>query len=283
MTLFRHPGQLPRAKRRGLSVGCCGRPRIVERELTTVGLRGYRGAMRVENKGSHSLLIAVVLLAGLALPGGASAACTPDATLAKYDDETAMFADGGGAFVQNTQWPAQSFTILNPDELGTVSLFMQNLAPAGDSVTVEVRSDVIGLPGTVLGQATASTTNTASYEWLDFDFSSLGVQLAAGTPYWIVASSTVAANGQGYGWQEASPATVNSNGISRNTMDQGGSWGGALNWDQGFRVFSCAPPPAPLWSPPPRSRPTRSASSPHSATRNRARRRSTSFSPDPAN
>jgi len=197
--------------------------------------------VRVEGWGNRGLLCCVALLVSLALPSAASAACTLGATLAKYDDEAAMLAGGGGTFVQDSQWVAQAFVIAGSNELGGVSLFMKNQAPTGDTVTVSVRSDVAGVPGTILGQTTASTTNTTTYDWLVFDFEPLGLQLASGTTYWIVANNSITANGQGYAWQETSSAGAYTEGISRVSANQGASWGGALNADFGFRVLACAP------------------------------------------
>jgi hypothetical protein len=187
------------------------------------------------------LLFCVGLLVSLALPGAASAACTPGAALAKYDDEAAMLAGGGGTFVQDSQWVAQAFVIAGSNELGGVSLFMKNQVPTGDTVTVSIRSDIAGVSGPILGQTTASTTSTTTYEWLVFDFGPLGLQLASGTTYWIVANNSITASGQGYAWQEISSASVYTDGISRASANQGASWGGALNADFGFRVLGCAP------------------------------------------
>jgi hypothetical protein len=198
--------------------------------------------MRVGALGNRGLLCCVALLVVLALPSAASAACTTSATLAKYDDETAMLAGGGGTFVQDSQWVAQAFVIAGSNELDSASLFMRNQTPTGDTVTASVRSDAAGMPGTILGQATTSTTNTTSFDWLTFDFKPLGLQLAGGTTYWIVASNSIAANGQGYAWQETSSAGAYASGISSVSTNQGASWGAALNADYGFRVLGCAPP-----------------------------------------
>jgi hypothetical protein len=196
------------------------------------------------------LLCCIALLVSLALPSAASAACTLGATLAKYDDEATMLAGGGGTFVQDSQWVAQAFVIAGSNELGGVSLFMKNQAPTGDAVTVSVRSDAAGVPGTILGQATASMTSTTTYEWLFFDFGPLGLQLASGTTYWIVANNSITASGQGYAWQETSSASAYADGISRVSANQGTSWGSALNTDFGFRVLACAPQTAAPIDPP---------------------------------
>ena len=99
----------------------------------------------------------------------------------------------------------------------------------------------------------ASTTNTTSYDWLFFDFSGTGLQLAGGTTYWIVARNSIVNNAEGYAWQETSPDTTYPDGISRVSTNQGGSWGAPLNADYGFRIFcaaSIAPgPPAPAPGP----------------------------------
>lgn len=202
------------------------------------------------------LLIAAVLL-GLTVPASAQAVCDPSVPIAKYDDESAMLSGGGGSFVQNSQWIAQSFVLPAPERLGDVALFMANLAPTGDVVTVQVRADSSGLPGAVLAQVSASTTNT-SFDWLSLAFSSAGLELAGGTTYWIVAINSVTNNGQGYAWQETNTAPAYPDGISRASSNQGGSWGAALNADFGFKVF-CAPapsspaPPAPGPAPPDRA------------------------------
>jgi opacity protein-like surface antigen len=195
------------------------------------------------------LLIAVLLLS-LAVPASAQAACDPSVPIAKYDDESAMLSGGGGTFVQDSQWIAQSFVLPAPERLGDIGLFMTNLAPSGDVVTVQVRSDSSGLPGPVLAQVSASTTNTSSFEWLLLAFSSAGLELAGGTTYWIVAINSITNNGQGYAWQETNTAPAYPDGISRASNNQGGSWGAALNADFGFRVF-CAPAPSSPGPPPP--------------------------------
>jgi hypothetical protein len=207
--------------------------------------------VRFEGFGNRRLLCCVALLASLALPSAASAACTPGATLAKYDDEAAMLGGAGGTFIQNSQWVAQAFVSAGSSELSSVSLFVENQAPTGDAVTASVQSDAAGVPGTILGQAAASTTNTTSFGWLVFDFEPLGLQLASGTTYWIVASNSVAVSGQGYAWQQTSSASAYADGISRASTNQGATWGGPLTDDFGFRVLACAPPTDVPTDPPP--------------------------------
>ena len=196
----------------------------------------------------------MVIVASFGVAGSASAACPAPVNLVEYDDEAAMLGGGGGTFVQNSQWPAQQFSFPATFEVATVSLFVQNNAPAGDSMTVQLRTDAAGQPGTVLAQATNATTNTATYAFVPFDFSAAGVVLQADTPYWIVARSSETNNGQGYGWQETGSSMVFPNGITRNSLNQGVSWGAPLNQDQGFRVAGCIPSQAA--APPGPSQPT---------------------------
>jgi hypothetical protein len=184
------------------------------------------------------------LVLSLVIPGSALAACPPGATLTAYDDEAALLAGGGGIYVQSSQWPAQSFTVPDSGGLNSVSLFLRNEAPTGDTVTAEIRSDAGGNPGALLGQAAASTTNTTTWEWLGFDLSALGLQLAGGTPYWIVATNPITMNTQGYSWQETLSAAAYPAGISRISPDQGTSWGSPVNADFGFRVIGCGATPA---------------------------------------
>ena len=202
--------------------------------------------MSVRGSVSFGPLIVFALLAFLALPSSATAVCTVGGTLANYDDEAAMLGDGGGTFIQNGQWAAQSFVSTGTNRLGGVSLFMKNNAPTGDAATVSVRADAAGVPGAVLGQATASTTNTSTFDWLAFDFEPQGLQLTDGATYWIVASNTVTMSGQGYAWQERYAAAAYVDGISRVSSDQGVSWGAPQGLDFGFRVLVCAPVDAPI-------------------------------------
>jgi hypothetical protein len=191
-------------------------------------------------------LLVGALLLSLTVPASADAACDPSMPIAKYDDEGAMLAGGGGTSVQDSQWVAQSFVLPARNDFGGAALFVENLFPSGDVITAQVRSDSAGLPGAVLGQVSASTTNTASFDWLFFDFSGAGLQLAGGTTYWIVAINSIVTNAQGYAWQETSPDTTYPDGISRVSTNQGSSWGAPLNADYGFRVFCAAPPAAPV-------------------------------------
>jgi hypothetical protein len=190
---------------------------------------------------SRGFFIVGALLLSLMGSTSAHAACDPALPIAKYDDESAMLSDGGGTSVQDSSWVAQSFVLPAMNQFGGAALFLRNLAPSGDVVTAQVRSDSAGVPGAVLGQVSASTTNTTSFDWLFFDFSGAGLQLAGGTTYWIVAINSIVTNAQGYAWQETSPDTTYPDGISRVSANQGSSWSAPLNADYGFRVFCAAP------------------------------------------
>jgi hypothetical protein len=199
----------------------------------------------------HRRVCVVVLFFLAALAGGpvaASASACGTSQLAAYDDTTAMLADGGASFVQQTQWIGQSFKVLDKGYVSSVSLFLGNLAPTTDSVTAQIRADAAGnLPGEVLGEISTTATNT-SYAWVDFDFSALQVLLTANTPYWITATNMTEENGGGYAWENVF-TSMYADGNGSISSNQGGTWTPLLNYDFGFRVTGdpcpAAAPPVP--------------------------------------
>jgi hypothetical protein len=167
---------------------------------------------------ARSVVVALALLGGPAA-GDATAACTAPAKATAYDNPA---DEDASRLIDKTLWEAQSFTVPASVELNKVSLYVRNVASTTDSLTVEIRSNAGGSPGTLLGTRNRTLTNTTP-AFADFDFSSDRISLASATTYYIVATNA-SDFFDGYAWQgdQSSPAYPGGSAFSRDTS--GASW-----------------------------------------------------------
>ena len=178
-----------------------------------------------------TLLLALAILVGPSA-GDAFAACSAPAKATAYDNPSDMDFEGG---VNSGQWIGQSFTVPASITLTKATIYIYNFGPTTDSITVEIRSDSGGLPGALLGTRTRNLTNTA-YEFSEFDFSSDHISLAAGTTYYVVATSTAAGGTDGYSSGSDNSSPTYSNGTSFVRGGSGGTWVASTD-DLLFQVF----------------------------------------------
>jgi hypothetical protein len=187
--------------------------------------------MRLSVAATLVLSLAVAVAAG---PGtrNAAAACTVPTTA--YDD-TAQ-ADSN-LLVYNGQWVGQSFKLSSGTILNKVMLYLRQNGATTDSITVQIQGDTGGKPnGTVLGTRTLTLTSP-TYAFIEFDFSSDHISLAAGTPYQIVASNTYPSFGGGYNWAGDANSPTYLDGAASFSTDQGTSWTTSTSNDMLFEVF----------------------------------------------
>ncbi|MBV8520022.1 MAG: IPT/TIG domain-containing protein [Acidobacteria bacterium] len=101
-------------------------------------------------------------------------------------DQQQSTASNSGRAVTNTTWAGQSFVPGVTANLVSMDLRMFYSSGTAGAITVEIRNNNAGVPGTtVLGSATLPSFTTASSTLLTANFSP-GVALTAGTTYHIV-------------------------------------------------------------------------------------------------
>ncbi len=176
------------------------------------------------------LVVALAILSPLAV------LAVPNASASLYHfydgvgDPPPNYPTGGSAVaIFNGLWGAQNFQASASYIFTRAAVWVQDTPPTGDNATLEVRPDNAGNPN-MAGppMASATTLAGASYGWVNFTFPS-GVQLTAGTIYWVVLKSSVPTNGQGWNWWN----TRNNNLIpppgvpGKQSNNQGASWGNA--------------------------------------------------------
>ncbi|HEV8594497.1 MAG TPA: choice-of-anchor R domain-containing protein, partial [Thermoplasmata archaeon] len=113
---------------------------------------------------------------------------------------------------------AQSFVPAANFTASRVGLFVQDTG-RDDSLTVQIASDLAGLPDTGNILASSSNNTDASFAWANFTLAP-GLTLVRGTRYWILAEDN-AGNGEGYLWRYVS-ADVYPRGAAATAS--GGSW-----------------------------------------------------------
>jgi hypothetical protein len=182
------------------------------------------------------------LLGGNPALGGVALATTSCGFLSEvqataYDNPADANASLG---IGDTQWQGQSFQI--PGGVGAilltrVSLYVQNVLSAPDGITVSVRADTGGQPGSVLASVTQNFTNSA-LQFVDFDFPAPAVTLSPGTIYYITAAGTHASNPYGWGLDTSNPTYALGSEID--SLNGGATWSAHSDRDQLFRVFGCA-------------------------------------------
>ncbi len=132
-----------------------------------------------------------VLLALFLLPPLLVLSSAPTALASPYHlmqrNETCGSSPCSLTNVTSTIMAAQSFVASDGYNLTRVSLHLAVGSVTPGPITVMVASDVGGVPGSVLGSTTNSTTS-ASPVWLNFTYSPR-IPLTAGITYWIVAST----------------------------------------------------------------------------------------------
>jgi hypothetical protein len=175
--------------------------------------------------------------------GNAAAACTTPVKSTAYEPSNA-----NAAFpVDDTQWVAQSFRVSSAGHLSKVSLDLEQADGGMDSITVQIRPDAGDSPAaTILATRTATYPST-SPQFADFDFSSAGIQLAAGTTYWIVATNNQSVM-TGYEWEANNSGPTYADGNVATSPNHGSDWGAQSAYDLLFQVWTqtCtadAPPP----------------------------------------
>jgi len=153
-----------------------------------------------------------------------SSASTADTTITIAASGT---AGGVGNAAGTTYWQAQSYTATAAGEITQITV--GHSAPTGSptgTITIEIRSDSAGAPGSVLwsGTYTPTTgTNTIAV--------SGGPTVSASTLYWIVLRPTSAQSSNNY-WQiTASDSSVYSGGNRAYTSNSGSSWTNTSNAD----------------------------------------------------
>jgi hypothetical protein len=173
----------------------------------------------------------LVLFAGVGA-GNAAAACTTPVKSTGYEPSNA-----NAAFpVDDTQWVAQSFSVSSAGQLSKLSLDLEQADGGMDSITVQIRSDAGDSPAaTILATRTAIYPST-SPQFADFDFSSAGIQLAAGTTYWIVATNDQSVM-TGYEWEANNTSPTYADGHAATSPNHGSNWG-AQDYDLLFQVWT---------------------------------------------
>lgn len=115
----------------------------------------------------------------------------------------------------NTSKAATRFTPTMNGILGGVYFKTGSTIPA-TSLTIEVRTNNAGLPGTLLGSTTISNASLGRFTWNYYDISSLNISVSSGTDYFIVL-----APGSGDSWTIGYENLSNSN---RSFYSNGANW-----------------------------------------------------------
>ena len=148
-------------------------------------------------------------------------------------------------FVDSQFYAAQSFQLASSIEITKVTLWIQNLNPTGDTMTVEIRTGgpaVTDPPGTTVLTTATIADAIVGYHFADFFFPP-GTMLSAGTPYYIVANGNFA-NPSGYVWGGDSSAPTYADGEAFVSPNAGSSWELNPAIDQLFEVWArCTPTP----------------------------------------
>jgi hypothetical protein len=186
-------------------------------------------------------LLALAFLVGP--PAGAAGAACAVGQSAAYDNPADQDDD---LFADSFQQVAQSFKVPSAVTLQTVTLYLKNNNLTDDSITVGVHSDTGGHPGALLGTTRTRNLTNVAFEFADFDFSADKIALAAGTTYYIVATSPASSSSEGYSWGDDKTNATYPDGRSFFTPD-GTSWDSEPTFDQLFRVSgqTCTAPVQP--------------------------------------
>jgi len=121
---------------------------------------------------------------------------------ADYKDLFDSYAENGftnNMIVDEGAWPAQPFNVSSTLALHKISIYIRD-AGIDDSMTVEIRTDVSGIPGNLLAFKTINADD--SYAWVDFVFD-LPVILNPGN-YWICGvnyAAPIEVGTNGYAWK----------------------------------------------------------------------------------
>lgn len=165
---------------------------------------------------------------------------------ASYDDiDTTPFAEvtstgSSGYRVYVTQWMAQSFTATSDCYLAKVSVeavdYATDVTDPAQYFKVSIQSNDSGQPsGTDLSSVENHDFSSSSWEWHDFVFS-IPAQLASGTKYWIVASSTAPFENR-YLWRYEGTTDTYTGGEAKYSSD-GVNWSAIpTNEDLCFRTY----------------------------------------------
>ncbi len=155
--------------------------------------------------------------------------CTPAIRNEYIYDGFTPLTTGEANVGLNTAWAAVRYTTSAAGKVGGAYIFISS-ATSFTSLTVEVRNNNSGVPGTVLGSKVLPAADVNLFGWTYIDLSSLDISVANGADFFVVAYAN-----SGAIWAIRS-ATVNVDSRSLASGNSGGSWAVQSSFDFKIRA-----------------------------------------------